>query len=147
MKAAPWVSTNIAGGKKILVQLAEVEKKIRTKALRKGLGEGTKKILWATKAKTKQHRRTGQLHKALGRKIKVYRHSGAAVGLVGVRKGFTVPVLIGKQIVNVNPRKYWHLFERGTYRSQPRHALKAAWAAHARYAEQAILSALKEVVR
>lgn len=54
---------------------------------------------------------TGLLKKSIGKRIRTYRRSGAVVGLVGVREGFTQ---VGDDGVKRNPAKYGIIIEART---------------------------------
>lgn len=88
-------------------RLAQVDRKIARKALQDGINEATKDVL--ASAKSLVPRRSGQLRKSLGRKVKSYRGGAVVVGIVGPRKGFRVEYR-GKMI---DPAKYAHLVEYG----------------------------------
>lgn len=90
-------------------KLHDVDKKVRKKLVRKAASEGGKVILKAAKSNLTT-RRTGQLRRSLGRKVKVYRGSGKAVAIVGARKGFKSTDEQGKP---VDPVNYAHLVEFG----------------------------------
>jgi HK97 gp10 family phage protein len=90
---------------------------------RKAINEITKGVLRTAKGLVPK--RTGQLRKSLGRKVKTY-PSGVTVGVVGPRNGF----LIVKDGKRINPVKYAHLVELGTRHSPPKSFLRAAWDSH-----------------
>lgn len=60
-------------------------------------------------AKAGAPRRSGQLYRSLGAKVKTY-PSGVTVGVVEPRPGFKIA---GKGGKNIDPRRYAHLVERG----------------------------------
>jgi HK97 gp10 family phage protein len=88
-------------------KLAQMDRKAARVALKKGVNEATKIVLWDAKARTP--RRSGQLRKSLGRLVKTYRGGAIVAGIVGPRKGFRVQWR-GKYI---DPVKYAHLVEFG----------------------------------
>lgn len=88
-------------------RLAQIDRKVARKAIRDGINEATREVL-AT-AKSLVPKRSGQLRKSLGRKVKSYRGGAVIVGIVGPRKGFRV-MYRGKWI---DPAKYAHLVEYG----------------------------------
>ena len=93
--------------KSLVEKLAGLDRKVARKALKAGINDGTKAVLWDAKARTP--RRTGLLRKSLGRKVKSYRGGAVIVGVIGPRRGFRM-VIDGKP---VNPVKYAHLVEYG----------------------------------
>jgi HK97 gp10 family phage protein len=95
-------------------RLAEIDRKIARKALKAGINEVSKAVLWD--AKSLVPKRTGLLRKSLGRKIKSYRNGAVIVGIIGPRKGFRL-VING---VPVNPVKYAHLVEFGRREVRPK---------------------------
>lgn len=92
---------------KLAAKLGQIDRKIARKALKQGINEITKNVLWT--AKSLVPKRTGQLRRSLGRIVKVYRGGSTVVGIVGPRKGFKI-VING---VPINPVKYAHLVEFG----------------------------------
>ncbi len=103
--------------KDLLARLDGMKRAVRTRVLRKAIGAGTKIILKV--AKSLVPKESGLLRKSLGRKVKVYRNSGIAVGIVGPRKGFRQDVTRSKgkwfPVTAISdPIKYAHLVEFGT---------------------------------
>lgn len=122
------VAAKLEGLGPALGRLEKLRRGARGKILRKALNEGTKPVL--SSAKGLAPRESGQLRKSLGKKVKVYRESGAAVGLVGPRSGFKRQVTVEKRKVSAviggkrttrrigavvyrNPVRYAHLVELG----------------------------------
>lgn len=87
-------------------KLADIDRKLARKATRAGINEITKVVL--ADAKAGVPKRSGQLRKAMGRRIKSYRGE-TVVGIVGPRKGMAVSV----GGVPVDASKYGHLVEFG----------------------------------
>lgn len=122
-------TTRVEGLEEVLKQLDEFPKKLRNKHLKKAVNDASKTVLQGAKARCP--RESGLLRKSLGRKVKVYRHSGVVMGIVGARLGFKQEVTRGKgkwksmQVVS-NPVKYLHLVELGTTRTQASHFLRDA---------------------
>ena len=92
---------------RIVRKLADLDQKVATQSLRKGINEVTKVI--TKDAKARVPRKTGRLRKALGRKVTTDRNSKRVTGVVGPRANFAL-VIGGKK---VNPAKYAHLVEFG----------------------------------
>jgi HK97 gp10 family phage protein len=93
----------------------------------------------AAKRNLNRHKRTGQLRKSLGIKVKQYR--GAVWGAVGVRKGFNAIALFeddqgNQRTEKVDPRKYAHLVEFGTRGNRGVRFLTKAWDYRRRLAER-----------
>lgn len=88
-------------------KLSELNKKVAKKALKKGVNDITKVVMWT--ARSLVPKRSRQLYKALGRKIVTYRGGAIVAGVIGPRKGFRV-LWRGKYI---DPTKYAHLVEYG----------------------------------
>lgn len=91
----------------LVKRLAALDRKVARKALKAGVNEVTKNVLWD--AKSLVPKRTGLLRKSLGRKVKSYRGGAIIVGIIGPRRGFRT-VYNG---VPINPVKYAHLVEYG----------------------------------
>jgi HK97 gp10 family phage protein len=89
-------------------KLNEVDRKAARKAVRVGVGYGTKAVL--DTAKSLVPRDTGLLRKSLGRLIKTYRAGKVMAGIVGPRKSFVVTLPNGKRM---RASKYAHLVELG----------------------------------
>lgn len=88
-------------------KLDAIGKNAGTQAVRKGIEELTKTVLAEARANVPE--RSGQLRKALGRRVRTYRQSRVVVGIVGPRKGFRVLV----NGVPIDPSNYAHLVEFG----------------------------------
>ena len=97
----------------------------KRRVLRKGVAEGTK--LPTKRAKQLAPKETGLLRKSIGRKTKVYRNSGVAVGIIGVRKGFRTEVEVNGRTEIRNPTNYLHLVEFGTASTPAQPFLRPAW--------------------
>lgn len=117
----------------LVKKIADVEKKAARKGVRQGVNQVSKLVL--TEAKKLVPRRTGQLRKSLGRKIKSMKGGAVVYAVVKPRSGVWVksaPGVVGragkgkragKTFVNkwrveiggkmVNPIKYAHLVEFG----------------------------------
>lgn len=102
------VSVQVESGSvsRITRALAAIEPRLARRACRAGINEVTKLVL--ADAKALVPRRSGQLRRALGRRVRSY-HGTVVTGIVGPRRGFRV--VIGG--VAVNPTKYSHLVEFG----------------------------------
>lgn len=102
------VSVRVESGavQRLTSALNAVEAKLARRATRAGINEITKLVLGDAKALVP--RRSSQLRRSLGRRIRSY-HGSAVVGIIGPRRGFRV--VIGG--VAVNPVKYAHLVEFG----------------------------------
>ncbi len=122
------VQAKLEGLGPVRAKLAALRKGLRGKIVRKGMDEGTKPVL--SSAKGLAPRDSGLLAKSMGRKTKVYRGSGNAVGLVGPRAGFAKQVTVESRkitaqvgtrrrsrkigaVVNRDPVRYAHLVELG----------------------------------
>lgn len=91
---------------RLTAALAAVERKAARAATRAGINEVTKLVL--KDARDLAPKRSGQLKRVLGRKVRTYRQT-VVVGVIGPRRGFRV--VIGG--VAVDPTKYAHLQEFG----------------------------------
>jgi HK97 gp10 family phage protein len=89
-------------------RLAELSAKHARAALKAGVNEATQLV--AADAKVRVQKRTRQLKKSIGRKVKGYRGGAVVVGLVGPRRGFRITLPDGR---TVDPAKYAHLVEYG----------------------------------
>lgn len=89
-------------------RLSELSTKRATAAVRKGVDKATQMV--SADAKTRVPKRTRQLRKAIGRRVRKYRAGAVVVGLVGPRRGFRIVLPNGK---TVDPVKYAHLVEFG----------------------------------
>jgi HK97 gp10 family phage protein len=110
------VSIQTLGGDKIFSRLSGMGK-AANKIVKKAMGEAGKIIL--KEAKGGIPRESGLLKKSMGRKVKVYRGSGAVVAIVGPRTGFVQIVDVKglggiRHSVLRDPTKYAHLVEGGT---------------------------------
>lgn len=91
----------------------ELPKKMATKALRKGVNDGSKIILDAAKAncpvasKNTVGVKPGLLRKSLGRKVKVKRSTSTVYAIIGPRTGMKDPE------TGMNPTQVAHLVEKG----------------------------------
>lgn len=139
------IKGQFAGGDAAFARIGVIARAPRSKLLRTAVGEGTKPVYRAVKANARAAGDTGLLAKAIGRKIKVYRQSGVAVGVVGARKGF-VRYVIGKngRARKMDPIKYQHLVEYGTRRTRAKPFLRPAWDATKGEAAAAIAGSLRE---
>lgn len=106
---------------RLTAALAAIEPKVARKATRAGINEITTVVLKDAKARVPK--RSGQLRKSLGRKVKGYRRGEIVSGIVGPRRGFRV--VIGG--VAVNPVNYAHLVEfgRGVSRAGQRSVIRS----------------------
>jgi HK97 gp10 family phage protein len=93
--------------RELATRLALIDRKVARAALKAGVNEATRLVMWA--AKSLVPRRSGQLRKSLGRKVKVYRGGAVIAGIIGPRRGFRVQWK-GRWIDPVN---YAHLVEYG----------------------------------
>lgn len=106
------IKVRIDGLQDVMKRLRAVDSKVQKKILRKALGKGSKIVLAEEKAQAP--RETGLLRKSLGRKTKVYRHSGVVVVIVGPRTGMKQDVRRhGRNKLRparaADPTKYAHL--------------------------------------
>lgn len=118
------IRAELSGIREVMARLEGLKPGKVRRIHRKVLNEVTKPVLKT--AKSLVPRRTGQLRKSLGRKVRTY-PSGVTVGVIGPRNGF----LIVKDGKRINPVKYAHLVELGTRHSRPQSFLRAAWDRHA----------------
>jgi hypothetical protein len=122
----------------LLDRLKNVEKKLKTKILKDGVGAGGKVVL--TGAKSRVRVDTNLLKKSLARKVKSYKGGAVTVAVVGPRSSFKMKKVkdaagvvskvrtetgFGKKVsrggrkeVYAQPSKYSHLVEKGTRRSR-----------------------------
>jgi HK97 gp10 family phage protein len=105
------IRMRITGVAELISKLRTLDDKVRRKALRSGIAKAGRII--AKDAKDRVQRRSGQLARSIGSKVKVYRNGGAVVAIVGPRKGFKI-IVDGKP---VDPVRYAHLVEAGTSHS------------------------------
>ncbi len=98
----------VQGLRDALAALDAVEKKVKTKLLRKAATAGGKIVLRAVKARVA--RKSGLLARAMGHKTKAYTNTGTVIDIVGPRKGFAETTNGKKR----DPAKYAHLVEDGT---------------------------------
>lgn len=111
------IKTAIIGDAQVLGRLANLNRQLRSKIVRSAINEGTKAPYRAMKANAKSVSRT--VSKSIGRKVKVYRNSGVAVGIVGPRKGFARDVTLkGGRVKRIDPTRIAHLLEKGTRHSR-----------------------------
>lgn len=99
-------------------RLMEIDRKAAKKGLRRGMNELTKLILAAARGRVPK--RTGQLRRSLGRKVRTTKGGGAIYGVVKPRAGVRVKrqwtAKFRKNIPGVgmvDPVKYAHLVEHG----------------------------------
>ena len=104
--------------------------KLQQKVLRKAVGVASRKLAKAVRSGIPI--RTGILKKSIGSKVKIYKKTGAVVGVIGARKGFRQQIGTYKQDsgksaryphkkgdpVFANPVNYLHLVELGTFRTR-----------------------------
>lgn len=136
------VKDTITGLDDLFARLKAIPKKLQNKALKDGVGKAGKEILW--KAKGKAPRKSGLLRKSLGRKVKVYRNSGAAVAIVGPRKGFKGLAERGGREVMSDPVRYAHLVELGTVRTDAQAFLVPAFRESKDRAQELIAEAVRK---
>lgn len=117
------ISAKVEGLAAVKAALDKAARKVKQKATRKAANAGSRIVLWAMKAAVRNV--TGLLRKSLGRKVKAYRDTGVAVGIVGPRtKQFKVLLRTARKGKNAgkpvyaNPTQYAHLVDRGTSRSR-----------------------------
>lgn len=147
--------SQIDGLDAVLRRLDDLPKKLRNKHLKKAITAAARTILQAAKARCP--RDLGILRKSLGQKVKVYRHSGAVLAVVGARKGFRLPAIRKKgkwapAAVQpsgfADPTKYLHLVELGTTRSREvrflRDALRSATPSVGAKVREAVEAALAD---
>lgn len=121
----------LTGLQDVLGRLAQFQRQTtRSKILRPALQAATKPML-AT-AKSLARIRTGVLRKSLARKTKTYRKSGIVVVIIGPRKGFKRLAKIKKgrgkgTYILVDPIRYAHFVEKGTYRTRAYPFLRPAF--------------------
>lgn len=122
----------IEGADELIAALRRVAPALQKRYLKKAQNENGKQLLRLVKGRTPK--RSGQLKRSLGRKVKVYRESGVVVALVGARQGFRIQGGIrtrGRkkgQPHFINPTKYLHLVELGTTHSQARRMINSSLA-------------------
>jgi HK97 gp10 family phage protein len=114
------VKMRITGVAELMKKLRSIDEKVKKVALQKGIGAAAKIIKDSAKARVR--RRSGQLAKSLGSKVKTFRNTGIVVGVIGPRKGFKI-MIDGKP---VDPVRYAHLVENGTRRSAAHPFLRPA---------------------
>lgn len=124
---------------------ADVERKIRNKALRIALNAGASPVKEAVTQAAPKDR--GHLSKATKIKVKNYRRGDVWVAIVGAGSKFKrVKRLKNGQTRNVYPYKYQHFVDRGTSHSRARHYLDRAWAAAQAQFEARARQKLKQVL-
>jgi hypothetical protein len=101
------ISASVTGLADIQKQLGRLKTAASRKIMRRGVTGGAKVINKAQKRGAAKD--TGLLKKSIGQKVKVYRNSGAVVGIVGPRKGFRT-IRNGRP---VDPVKYAHIADKG----------------------------------
>lgn len=153
------IAVKVEGQEAILKRLENVQSAVRNKLLRRAVNAATLAPYKAAKANAKTvsnqaaandlvaqaNKSTGTLAKSMGRKVKIYRQSGAAVGIVGPRKGFarTVRLKTGREVY-MDPVKYAHLVEFGTRRSRAKPVMRPAWDSTKVESGQAMTAILKD---
>lgn len=117
------MSMKVDGQASVMSALAGVVAKVQKRATKKAVDAATKVVLWAAKGRARVV--SGLLRRSLGRKTKVYRGSGRAVGIVGPRtKEFRELLRVAKrgkkagQAIYRSPTQYGHLVDKGTKRSR-----------------------------
>lgn len=156
------IKTQIQGVEQVVARLGNVSKAVRNKILRKAINAATGPVYKAARANAKNvvnqaasndavgqvMKSTGTLAKSIGRKVKIYRQSGVAVGIVGPRTGFkrTVTLKSGRELV-VDPIKYSHLVEYGTRRSRAKPFLRPAWDQNKNAAADALSSVVRDGIQ
>lgn len=119
-----FVRVEIQGDKALEAALGLLGGKVARRVMRKSLNAGAREIV--KDARSRVVRRTGQLRKSLGVKVKTYK-SGTLAAIVGPRTGFKATI-DGKP---VNPTNYSHLVEFGTEHSAARPFLGPAFTSKA----------------
>lgn len=148
----------VVGTEKLYAALQALDKKMRTKVLRKALTAAGQIVLAAerqfapveTAAGALAAARSGMFKRALTKKFKA--SGGRAVMIIGPRKN--QPVVIGTRIrgrrrgapVIYDPGKIGHLVERGSKRSKGHRMLEQAMAAAATAAAAAMIEAIRSEV-
>lgn len=108
-KAPIRVSVDTAQVKALVDRIQGLDKRAGRAAVKKGLNETTKLVLWDARAAVPK--RTGMLRKSLGRKVIVQRGGTKLLGIVKPRSGEKYGrVINGKKI---SPIRYAHLVEFG----------------------------------
>lgn len=77
---------DVQGQPQIAAALRSIDKKLRTRVLRKAVTAAAKFMVRRLKPRTPTD--TGTLKKSHGQRVKTYRGSGVSVGVVGPRIGF-----------------------------------------------------------
>jgi HK97 gp10 family phage protein len=131
------VRMRIKGVEELIANLRAIDDTLKKKALQKGVTAGSKIV--ARSASARVHRRSGQLAKSIGAKVKTYRGSGKVVGIIGPRQDFKI-MYHGKP---VDPVRYAHLVEYGTVRSRAFPFLRPALDEN----QQAVYGAIAEAVK
>lgn len=140
------IKTRIVGLEDVIRNLNTLEKRIRKKLLRAGTTAMGRIVAKQAKANLKGVRRTGQLKKSIGSKVKTY-SNGAVVAIVGPRRGFKTKhtvkpgddvfytakdgtlrkfAAVHPQEIPVDPVHYAHLIELGTEHSKAMPFLRPA---------------------
>lgn len=93
----------------LIARLKDLDPKAGKPAIKKGVNEITRKVLWAARGGVPK--RTGMLRKSLGRKVIMQRGGAKVLGIVKPRGGEKFSrVINGKKI---SPARYAHLVEYG----------------------------------
>lgn len=141
----------VIGTQELADALDTLGDKVRKKGTKKAVNAGTKIVL--KKAKSLVREKTGLLRKSLGRKTKVYRNSGVAIGIVGPRtKKFKTLLRVGvrgksagKEIY-ANPTQYAHLVDKGTKRSQAYPFMEESLSSTEAEVQEAMAEAMAQVI-
>jgi len=141
------VSGKIEGLGELVKRLAGVSAAVRKKLLKQAINAATRAVLREAKALAPIGE-TKLLRRSLGRKTKVYRHSGTVVGIVGPRVGYKTAIRTvtrgpnrGKEVY-ANPTQYAHLVELGTTHSRAKPFLAPAFA----QAQAPALAVMTEII-
>ena len=129
----------------VLAKLKQLPKKVAAKAIKAGVSQAGKLLLWA--AKSRAPRQTGLLRRSLGRKVKVFRNTGKVVAIVGPRVGFREEVVRDGKTMISNPTRYAHLVELGTARTQRKPFLKPAFKQQREAMMKAIADAIEAAIK
>lgn len=140
------VSVSVSGSKQTMLAFEYLKRGIRNRITRRAVATAVVPQNKAAKRTDRFKNRTGQLRRSLGTRVKTYRQSGAAFGVVGSRKGFRKtlvrtggrigafdpglgyrPIRWTRTSITVDPRRYIHLVELGTKRARAREFLRNAF--------------------
>lgn len=166
------IGMRLEGSGAVKAALADAAARVQKKATRAAVSAATKPVLSAARSIVRvgaaDDPNAGLLKKSLGRKVKVFRGSGVAVGIVGPRRGFKMEkrpdgskvrvqtkfsrylgqkVKKGKLVdVYKNPTQYGHLVNKGTKRSRAFPFMEPALAAARPQVMRLMADAAREVV-